>query len=671
MAELALAAVSLTFQVFSGCITGYELITDAKHMPSDCQHLRVRLKTEQYRLLDWASVVQLDETDDTLLISNSSKGLLLDVLDQQRRLLHQFGRLDEKYKKLSKPLLVDYEDGSDARFPEGPMYDKVQVVRDESTGVQRVDSDFRSRFPQGQHLLQKSMDWARKTNSIPRKFKWATFDKAKMEILVLKLGGFNDFMREMLNSAQLESLAVKQTRTEFQIMQLNSSIQNLVQIFESTALQMRRGGGGRRKSNTNHVMNPVRAYLSAQGLDDVDDEEGEKPAHTPNLAALAQFKALNSALGDPSAFTDEFTSSIALPHSASETLNVELDRKDIHLLPTTDTESPSSSEPARAEAYYQPPHFKKTSVWIEWKTYEPPPFQPIGPDPKIHERIKTLAALLKENSNSSSAQFRAPHCLGYFLDADAEKDEDNCRFGLVFEKPSSSHPSTKPLSLHSLLVDPGVEMPSLTDRILLMRLLSETLERLHAVNWLHKGLRSSNILFFSDLSPAEIPLSDPYLSGFDYSRPALADDMTEKPPENAASDIYRHPHVQGSGSYLSSGAAPNFKKSYDLYALGIVLLEIAYWKPIDRILGIEDLARARPKVVYKVMKRLLDDGEGVLRYVRGHLGERVEGVVRACLEGPVAFGIEKDVDERREEVGERLQRGFYERVVRELGEMRI
>ena len=77
-------------------------------MPSDCQHLRVRLKTEQYRLLDWADVVRLDETDDNILIANASKGLLLDVLDQQRRLLNQFGRLDEKYKKLSKPLLVDY-----------------------------------------------------------------------------------------------------------------------------------------------------------------------------------------------------------------------------------------------------------------------------------------------------------------------------------------------------------------------------------------------------------------------------------------------------------------------------------------------------------------------------------------------------------------------------------
>ncbi|KAJ4305410.1 hypothetical protein N0V90_000941 [Kalmusia sp. IMI 367209] len=659
MAELALGAISLTFQVFSGCIQGYELITDAKHMPSDCQHLRVRLKTEQYRLLDWADVVHLDETDDNLLISNSSKGLLLDVLDQQRRLLHQFGRLDEKYKKLSKPLLVDYAEEHDGKLPNPPAYSP----QDDNPSVKRVDSDFQTRFPQSQVLLKKSMAWAKKSTSVPRKLKWAVFDKAKLENLVLKLASFNDFMREMLNSAQLESLVIKQTRTEFQIMQLNSSIQNLVQIFESTALQMKKG----RRRSRGHLTNPVRAYMQAQGLDDIDDDSETVKPGLQNLAALAQFKALNSAIEDPKIFTDEFTSSIALNHTAFETLNVELSRADIHIQHPTDPEEAPESH--REEAYYQPPHERKTSVWIEWKTYEPPPFQPTGPDPKILERVKALAALLKENNRTD--QFRAPHCLGYFQDIDPETGEDHCRFGLVFEKPSSAHPSTRPISLHTLLTLPSIDMPSLTDRVTLMRLLSETLERLHAVNWLHKGLRSSNILFFSDCGPAEITYSDPYISGFDYSRPAMNDDMTEKPPENASADIYRHPRVQGSG--LREGTSPSsaFKKSYDVYSLGVILLEIAYWKPIDAIMRIENLERAKPSVVYGVKKRLLDEKEGFLRYVKSYLGDTVEGVVRTCLLGPLAFGLGENSDERKGEVGAELQKAFYEKVVRELGQMRI
>ena len=626
-------------------------------MPSDCQHLRVRLKTEQYRLLDWADVVRLDETDENILIANASKGLLLDVLDQQRRLLNQFGRLDEKYKKLSKPLLVDYVE-ENGNFPSPPPYSP----EDDSPAMRRVDSDFQRRFPQSQELLKKSMEWARKTATVPRRLKWASFDRAKMENLVLKLVGFNDFMREMLNSAQLESLLIKQTRTEFQIMQLNSSIQNLVQIFESTALQMK----GRRRSR-GQLTNPLRAFMQAQGLDDNnEDTEVIKPA-LQSLATLAQFKALNSAIQDPKIFTDEFTSSIALHHTASETLNVELSRAHIHILHPVDPEE--ASESYREEAFYQPPRTRKTSVWIEWKTYEPPPFHPSGPDSKILERVKALVALLKENNRTD--QFRAPHCLGYFQDVDEETGEDHCRFGLVFEKPSTAHPSTRPISLHALLTSPNIDIPSLTDRVKLMRILSEALERLHAVNWLHKGLRSSNILFFSDCGPAEIDYDDPYISGFDYSRPAMNDDMTEKPPQNPRADIYRHPFVQGSGLRETSSPLSSYKKSYDLYALGIILLEVAYWKPIDVIMGIAKIDDAKPGVVLGVRKMLLNEKNPFLRHVRSHLGNTVEAVVRSCLLGPKAFGMDDRTDEKNEEAGAQLQKAFYDKVVKEFGQMRI
>lgn len=631
-------------------------------MPSDCQYLRVRLKTEQYRLLDWADVVRLDETDDHLLISNSSKGLLLDVLDQQRRLLHQFGRLDDKYKKLSKPLLIDAEEANDGILPDPPAYSLTDY---KSPTLQRVDSDFQRRFPQSEALLKKALEWAKKSREYPRRLKWATFDKLRMEHLVLKLTSFNDFMREMMNQSQLQSLAIKQTRTEFQIMQLNSSIQNLVQIFESTALIRKRD---RRRAR--YPTNPVRAFMQAHGLEDIDEEnELVKPA-MQNLAALAQIKALNYAIEDPTLFTDEFTSTLALAPTASEISSVELSRKDITILPGE--ENDESNENQRVEAYYQPPKSKKTSVWIEWKTYEPPTFQSTSPDPKIHERVKALATLLKENNRTD--QFRAPHCLGYFRDMHPETGEDHWRFGLVFEKPSSAHPSTRPLSLHTLLMDSKVEMPSLTDRITLMRLLSETIERLHAVNWLHKGLRSSNILFFSDSGPSEIDYKEVFISGFDYSRPAMSEDMTEKPPESAKEDIYRHPHVQSFGNRdsPSPSARPgsNYKKSYDLYSLGVILLEIAYWKPIDRILGIGDLANAKPSVTMNVKVRLLNE-DVFLRKVRSRLGNRIESVVKACLEGPHAFGIRKGEDEKKEEAAAKLQRGFYETVVRELGDMRV
>lgn len=649
--------------------SGYQLITDAKHMPSDCQYLRVRLKTEQYRLLDWADVVRLDETDENLLISNTSKSLLLDVLDQKRRLLLQFGRLDEKYKTLSKPLLIDAEEADNGVLPDPPAYSEKSPV------IQRADTDFHRRFPQSEVLLNKSLAWASKSREVPRRLKWAIFDKGKMEQLVLKLTSFNDFMSELLNKTQLHSLAIKQTRTEFQIMQLNNSIQNLVQIVESTALTMNHQQSHSRYQPTN----PVRAYMRARGLDDADEEKASYKPEMQPLAALAQIKALNSAIEDPSLFTDALTSSLALTHTASEIHNVELSRKDIHILDSSLTDT-DSHESQRVEAYYQPPRSRKTSVWIEWKIYEPPNFQSTSPDPVLHNRVKALAALLKENHRTDNYnQFRAPHCLGYFRDVDPKTGEDHCRFGLVFSKPSTCHSSTRPISLHTLLTSPELtEIPSLTDRITLMRLLAETIERLHAVNWLHKGLRSSNILFFCDTdSLADIEYSDMYISGFDYSRPAMNDDMTEKPPESAREDVYRHPRVQGSGNRDAGGGggaaagSNGFKKSYDLYSLGVILLEIAYWKPIDAILAIPDIANARPSATFKVRQRLLDEQAGYLKWVRSQLGNRVEGVVRACLEGPSAFGLGEADDEKREEIGAELGRGFWEKVVSVLGGVRI
>jgi hypothetical protein len=41
------------------------------------------------------------------------------------------------------------------------------------------------------------------------------------------------------------------------------------------------------------------------------------------------------------------------------------------------------------------------------------------------------------------------------------------------------------------------------------------------------------------------------------------------------------------------------------------------------------------------------------------------------LEGPQAFGLWEGVDERDVEVGAELQRMFFERVVRRLGDMRV
>lgn len=57
--------------------------------------------------------------------------------------------------------------------------------------------------------------------------------------------------------------------------------------------------------------------------------------------------------------------------------------------------------------------------------------------------------------------------------------------------------------------------------------------------------------------------------------------------------------------------------------------------------------------------------------MRGHLGEKVWGVVSACMRGVEAFGLERGVDERVGRVKEELQVRYYDVVVRRLGEVRV
>ena len=183
---------------------------------------------------------------------------------------------------------------------------------------------------------------------------------------------------------------------------------------------------------------------------------------------------------------------------------------------------------------------------------------------------------------------------------------------------------------------------------------------LHSVNWLHKGLRSHNILFFNP--PNSTPKYDsPIISGFAYARPDLPEEKTDRPPHPSKDDIYRHPAVL-------RGAAPRSQKSHDIYSLGVVLVEIAYWQPIDEIMGISN-AKRDLKGVSKVRERLLN--ERVLEKVEGFVGEVYGRVARRCLVGGSELGVEKDEDEEGKEVGAKMQAVLAEEIVGKLGEIRV
>jgi hypothetical protein len=137
-------------------------------------------------------------------------------------------------------------------------------------------------------------------------------------------------------------------------------------------------------------------------------------------------------------------------------------------------------------------------VLIEWKFFSES--HPLRFEQII--RLGSLVGLL--NRQEIYKDFHIPRCRGLV------KDDNNYRIGLIFDVPvTDSASAPKWHSLQSLIsrsrADP---LPSSTDRLAIARQLSTALHHLQSVHWLHKSLRSDNVVCFQDPNSG-VPLPPP------------------------------------------------------------------------------------------------------------------------------------------------------------------
>lgn len=197
---------------------------------------------------------------------------------------------------------------------------------------------------------------------------------------------------------------------------------------------------------------------------------------------------------------------------------------------------------------------------------------PINSGPLVSEKLPVLPVL---------------ECCGYFF-------KDNER-GLVYKFPRE--PSNgKPLqaaTLFSIIKDFHKNhknhkishasgcVATLSDRMSLARALAESILRFHQADWLQRSISSHNIMFFFENSQTWLTDENtqrPYFLGYVNSRQDSLDAFTEGPTGRSATEInYQHP------GYLKGGV--RFSHEHDYYSLGVVLLEIALWKPLDAMKG--------------------------------------------------------------------------------------
>jgi hypothetical protein len=214
--------------------------------------------------------------------------------------------------------------------------------------------------------------------------------------------------------------------------------------------------------------------------------------------------------------------------------------------------------------------YQGSRVLLEYKRITP------NLEDKLKHRVEALGMLLSESNDDLLGILP---CKGYYNDVGSD------RYIFVFQLPEAepAGSSVNNVTVRTLLEyisDLKTPQPPLQSRLAMALRVAEALRNLHTVGWLHKAIRSENILFCTNPSATEWNegTRGPYLAGFGFARAANLTEFSETPQAIPEIEIYCHDAIVGPNP-------KSFRKIFDLYALGILLLEIGIWKPFSKIIG--------------------------------------------------------------------------------------
>jgi hypothetical protein len=126
-------------------------------------------------------------------------------------------------------------------------------------------------------------------------------------------------------------------------------------------------------------------------------------------------------------------------------------------------------------------------------------------------------------------------------------------------------------------------MHSLAQRFRFAQRLATSLFFVHSTGFVHKDMSSCSVYVFeregsTDKEIFPHTLGEPYLLGFGSVRTqdGWSDDFL-RPKAGWPGDIYEHPSRLAAEQNL-----PRYLNTYDVYGLGVILLELGLWRPIIR-----------------------------------------------------------------------------------------
>ncbi|KAK0767608.1 hypothetical protein LTR91_026625, partial [Friedmanniomyces endolithicus] len=299
---------------------------------------------------------------------------------------------------------------------------------------------------------------------------------------------------------------------------------------------------------------------------------------------------------------------------------------------------------------------KDNEVWIEWREAS----KGLDGSDEAWETMIRMATLAQTLAAPKPRQFLTPTCIGYVDDRAAHS-----RLAWIFAMPEGSSRSTALRTLHSLL-GRIQHQPSLSQRIALAHRLASSVLYLHTVGWLHKAVHSANVIF--SMNDENLSIESPYLSGFEYSRPDSGE--TTKSGFDPRWDIYRWPTIQADVPRVSRS-----RKTYDIYSLGLLLLEIAHWQPLHILMSLKRWPE--PSAQDARIRAWLLEEEGSppfkssnpLTGLRRSVGDKYYFATRRCLvaHGGSGMRVDEEGDEvQSSEMDTRLHTAFSHLVVEEL-----
>ncbi|KAK1729287.1 hypothetical protein CaCOL14_002567 [Colletotrichum acutatum] len=567
----AIGVVGFLGQLFDGCVKAYGYFSAAANLDADSQRLLCKVRIEEMRLVVWGRGWGVAEGRLEAHLNGFSReagdprmaGLAEGIMRELHATVTDFGKLRERYGFV--------EDGGGPDGGTGKL-----------GGGGGVDGE---KGGEG-----KRRDWRKE---ISRRAKWVIADKEKFTTLLTDLKYFNDGLEQLFPPRLLPSLHRSWRHSLLDSARRDVAQLALLESSSADSYPQLTASANLKKLRINLDAEPQASFRPtfAFRIPRTDLDLSSSPTTTPLLSPplptspTPGAKRRNSSTAKPA------------PSPSSSSLN---------LLSLTST---STTNTTRTHAT----HTTHGPVLVEWVEYDPS-----SPDERfLHLRRLDDLARMMHSASSNHPDLHTIDCVGYTDDA------NNARYGLVYRCPLLTQPSlpsdslpitktktktkadtvaaaaaaaespqpqpaTSHSTLHTLISSPDLKTPDLGDRITLASTLACALWSLHSLDWLHKSLCSANILFFpsaaslaairaTTVSAAVVPdIGSPYLVGFDASRPDFDAEMSVNPRNPSILDLHRDPRSLGTGL-----GRKQYCKGYDVYSLGLVLLEIGLWKVLQ------------------------------------------------------------------------------------------